>query len=257
MTRQALLALVLLGAVGAPAAAASPEIEPRADELMHRMSNYLSALPSFRVSTALADESVTTDGQKLQFLSESRLSVRRPDKMRVERTGPLADVVLRYDGKELSVYGKKTGYYATSAAPDELDTMIDFARERFGIDAPGADLLGSNVYGALMQDVRSGRYIGLEPVDGAPCHHLAFQGENTDWQIWIQDGKRPLPVRYVITSKDVHAQPEFTATLKSWETEAALPDEMFRFTVPPGAQKIQLMPRGESPPSPPSQQAPK
>ena len=201
-------------------------------------------MQSFRVRAVSVDEFVTTKGQKIQALHDAQVAVRRPDRLRTDRVGPVADAIFRYDGKSFSVYGKRTGYYATAPAPRTIDAAIDDARERFGIDAPAADLLLSQPYEALMEDVVSGRYVGLEPIDGVPCHHLAFQGKDTDWQIWIQDG-RPLPRRYVITSKDVDGQPEYTVSLASWEPDAPLADDTFSFQPPPGSTRIDFIPQSK------------
>jgi hypothetical protein len=225
----------------APAAAADRRIEPRADELVRKMSDHLASLRSFRVDSAVVDEKVAKDGQKVQFLSSSKVAVRRPDRLRSDRLGPESDVIFRYDGKQISVYGKRTGFYATGAAPARLDEAIDTTRERYGIEAPAADLLVSQPYAVLMEDVTTGRYIGLEPIDGANCHHLAFQGTETDWQIWIQDGAQPVPRRYVITSKKVMGAPQFAASLSGWEQNVALADDLFAFHPPAGAKQIDFI----------------
>jgi len=247
MLRSTLLATALVLSSGATTLAANPEVEPRADELMHSMSDYLSRLPSFRVHSSVVDELVTDDGQKIQHLSASQLAVRRPNKLRTERVGPVTDVVFRYDGKEFSVYGKRTGYFATAPAPATLDAAIDAARERYSIDAPAADLLFSDPYASLMEGVLSGRYIGTEPIGDDSCHHLAFRGKHTDWQIWIKDGPQPLPIRYVITTKDVPGHPQFETSLTAWEPNASLPDSVFKFDPPGGASRIELMPRAAKP----------
>jgi hypothetical protein len=237
--------LVLLGLVAGPVSAvepARPNIDPLAQQHVKRMSDYLASLQSFRVDAHATDERVTTDGQKLQFVASSRVSVRRPDRLRTDRIGAFADVVLRYDGKNYSVFGNRTGYYAVAPAPPTLDEAIDTARARYGIDAPAADLYVSRPYDEMIQEAQGGRYIGLEPIDGVLCHHLAFQGKDVDWQIWIQDGPQPLPRRYVVTTKDQAERPEFTVSLSDWQPNAPLGDSLFTFVPPPGAQRIQLMP---------------
>jgi hypothetical protein len=85
-----------------------PTVEPEAARRLKQMSDYLGGLRSFRVHSEAADEFVTRDGQKIQHLSESRLAARRPNKLRVERVGPVADVVFRYDGSQCTLFGNKT-----------------------------------------------------------------------------------------------------------------------------------------------------
>jgi hypothetical protein len=228
----------------ATAATADRNVDPRADTLVHKMSDYLAAMQSFRFVSVSVDEKVTKDGQKVQFVSNSNVAVRRPNRLRSDRLGPESDVIFRYDGKEISVYGKRTGFYATAPAPGKLDDAIDATRERYGIDAPAADLLLSRPYDGLMEDVTTGRYIGLEPIDGVNCHHLAFQAKDVDWQLWIQDGGQPIPRRYVITSKKAPSAPEFIVSISGWEPNATLPDELFSFQAPPEATRVNFISPG-------------
>jgi hypothetical protein len=237
-----LLALLATPAHARVAARPAPAVDPRADRELRRMSDYLSRLPSFRVQTNAVDEVVTRDGQKIQQLSDSRITLKRPNRLRSERRGPLADVVFRYDGHQFSLFGRNNNLYAVAPAPPQLDEAIDAFRERYGIEAPGADLLSDNVYGVLMDGVVRGDYVGLEPVDGVLCHHLAYRAKDVDWQLWVQDGPQPLPRRYAITTKTVPGQPQFTVQLARWEPGAAVSDDEFVFEPPPGARRIDILP---------------
>ncbi|MGZ3441653.1 MAG: DUF2092 domain-containing protein [Polyangia bacterium] len=244
--RRASTVLAILFIPLAPAVAGPKSgIDPRADALVHRMSDELASLRSFRVDADAVDEVVLKSGQKLQQISESKVAVKRPNRLRSERVGPITDVVFRYDGKELSVFGKRTGMYAMSKAPPTLDATLDFGRDELGLEAPGADLLFSKPYEVLMDGVTAGEYVGLEPIDGIPCHHLAFRSADVDWQIWIEDGERALPHRYVITSKREPGSPEFAVQLSHWDPQAALPDSLFSFAPPAGSTKIEFLSRSK------------
>jgi hypothetical protein len=242
--------LVALGLFAAPALAADtqeapPKIDPQATQVLKRMSDYLGSLHTFKVDAQTIDEKVTTDSQKLQFVADTRIAVERPNKLRADRLGPVANVVFRYDGKQFTVYGNRTGYYAQVPAPATLDAAIDAARVKYGVDAPAADLYMAHSYAELMDDVKGARYIGLEPINGVFCHHLAFQGTDTDWQIWIQDGPQPLPRRYVITTKDVVAKPQFQVAFSNWQPNAPLDAQEFVFVPPPDAKQIPWVPPGK------------
>lgn len=244
------LVVALVAVAGtAPARAVTPNagpsaraIDPKADAVMKRMSGYLSGLKSFTFHTQSFEEAVTTEGQKVDFPAAQRVAVERPNKLRSDRIDRDSDTVFRYDGSKFSLYGKRTGYYAVAPAPGRLDEAIDAAKAHFNIDAPASDLLASDPYAALMSDVDSGRYIGLETVDGVPCHHLAFRNADVDWQLWVQDGPRPLPRRYVITSKKVAGEPSFTLNISDWKPQASLSEGLFAFQPPPGAKQVDLQP---------------
>jgi hypothetical protein len=218
-------------------------IEPKADAALHRMSDYLAGLKTFRVDTTTVDETkVGKNGQKIQELAESKMAIRRPGEMRIDRTGPNGHVVFRDDGTQFSVYNSDKNIYATAPAPGELQQAADKAREQLQVDAPGIDLIGPDSYANLTDGVTEGRYIGLVPMGGGVmAHQLAVTKKDVTYQIWIQDGPQPVPLRYVVTGKDMRA-PQFTIELRNWQPNAAVPDSSFAFTPPAGAKKVAFAP---------------
>lgn len=206
------------------------------------MSEYLASLRTMRVDTRAVDEVVLDNGQKIQQVSESRLSVARPNKVHSQRIGPNQDVDFKYNGREFSVFSNARGYYARTDAPPLLDDAIDTLRMRYGIEVPAADLLMSHPYDALMEDAQTGRYVGTEPINGVQAHHLAFTGPEVDWQIWVRDGNEPLPLRFVITSKTERSQPQFAVDLTNWQTNPRIALNEFEFTPPANARRIQILP---------------
>jgi hypothetical protein len=242
MTRMAPWAALLLLPTMASAAPNDPDvrIDPRADAVMHKMSDYMSSLQTIRLRTESTTDYVTPGGQKIQSVAAQQMTVKRPNGFRSERQDPIVDATVRYDGKELSIYGKRTGYYAVAPMPPTLTAAIDVARSRYDVDAPAGDLFVEDPYGQLMEDVQTGDYIGLEPIDGVPSHHLAFRGREVDWQIWVADGPQPFPLRYAITSKLEKSQPEFVVQLSHWQPNVTVPVDFFTFTPPPGATRIKL-----------------
>ena len=76
------------------------------------------------------------------------------------------------------------------------------------------------------------KHIGLGVVDGVECEHLAFRGPDTDWQIWIEPGAKPMPRKYVITSKTVAGAPQYTLRIRDWKTDAIADADTFVFKPP-------------------------
>jgi hypothetical protein len=234
------------------AAAGQPSkkgITPEADAALHRMTNYLASLQSFRVQSAAKDEVVLKSGQKIDLSSQSQTLVQRPNKLRSEQIGTKGGLAFWYDGKSMTLECTANGTYTTKAAPPTIDGAIDQARKEFQIEAPGADLLYSQPYDILTEQVTSGQVIGHESVEGSSVTHLAFTGEEVDWQIWIKDGPEPLPVWFSIISKTMPSQPEFEVHLSKWETKVALPASTFAFQAPPNGTRAETFPRTCSPPT--------
>ena len=73
-----------------------------------------------------------------------------------------------------------------------------------------------------------------------PCHHLAFEQATIDWQIWIDAGAEPLPRKLVIAYKTEDEVPQYSVTIRKWKLDPKLPDELFRFEPPEGAQRVEI-----------------
>ena len=223
--------------------ATEKHIEPQADRLLRQMTDYLSQLQNFQVTSSTVDEVVTKDGRKLQVSSDHSVYVSRPDRLRSEQLGGIAGALaFRDDGKTMILYCGADSTYGTAPAPPTIDATIDTLRQKYKIDAPGADLLYSHPYDVLTEQVTGGQFVGKETVDGVPANHLAFQGDEVDWQIWIQDGPTPVPLRYSITTKNMKGEPEFSVRLSRWQPQASFAEEVFRAEPPAGAKRIASFP---------------
>src|SRR5262245_24343357 len=227
----------------AAATKANKGITPDADRALHKMTDYLARLQSFRVQSAAKDEVVLKSGQKIDLPSQSMTSVQRPNRLRSEQIGAKGGLAFTYDGKTMTLECTGNGTYATKPAAPTIDGAIDQARKEFQIEAPGADLLYSKPYEILTEQVTGGQVIGHEVLDGGPVTHLAFQGEEVDWQIWIKDGDEPLPVLFSIVTKTMPSMPEFEVHLTHWETKAALPASTFVFKAPAQGTRVEVFPK--------------
>ena len=119
--------------------------------------------------------------------------------------------------------------------------MLDFAREKLDVIAPGAELMYSNAAERMLKESSSGFVVGPSVVAGVKTTHLAFRGADIDWQIWIEDGSKPLPRKFILTSKKVTGEPQFTILMRSWDSNPKLTEKEFTFTPPKGAKKIEFL----------------
>jgi hypothetical protein len=212
--------------------------EDSAAKILKAMSDYVTSQKSLSVTFDADIEVITPEIQKIQFASSGTVQVSRPDKLRATRTGGYADIELVFDGKTISVLGKDANAYAQADVSGTIDQLIALLRDQYSIDMPGADLLLSNAQGAMMEDVLDAKHIGRGVIDGVECEHLAFRNQETDWQLWVEVGDRPIPRKYVITSKSVASAPQYTLRIKEWKTDAAPDAKAFAFEPPAGAKKV-------------------
>ena len=238
--------LTLTAVFGAGAALAEPQgqpkVDPKADDLLHRMSSELAQSQGFSVDTNQVMEVVTKEGEKIQGVASSTVHVQRPNKLRAQRIGDLVDQDFYYDGKSLTLHSPSEKYFATVAAPATLEEMLDFARTKLDIVAPAGDFLYKNAYETVMEGVTDGLVVGKGVVEGVRCDHLAFRAPHIDWQIWIQEGDKPLPRKIVITTKDVAGAPQFVVVMTKWNLAPKFSDSLFAFKQPKDAKKVEFQP---------------
>jgi hypothetical protein len=233
----------MLGAATAAIVLLAANSAARADDpakILKSMTDYLGGQKSLSASFDSDIEVITPELQKIQFSSSGQIKLNRPDKLRVRRTGGYADVEMVYDGKALSVYGNNAKSYVQADVPGTVDQMIDAIQARSGVAMPGTDLLLSSAFDELMATTSEGKHIGLGVVDGVECEHLAFRGSDSDWQIWIEIGAKPVPRKYIITSKTLAGAPQYTLRIKDWKTDSFADADTFVFKPPAGATKVAL-----------------
>ena len=227
----------------APAAHATQDaqagIEPEAISALGAMGAYLRTLPAFEVVGRATTETVMDDGMKLQFDSTANLRVRRPDRLQVDVANDRKQRQIFYDGKSVTVYGQRLKYYATVAAPPTLRETVDALGTKYGIELPLAELFYWGTEQAPVSDIRAAHYIGPATVGSLKAEHYAYRQEGVDWQVWIQDGKTPLPLKLAITASGQPGEPTHTVWLR-WNLAPRFTDATFSFRPPPGAMKIAL-----------------
>ena len=211
-----------------------------AAQILKSMSDYVASQKNISLTYDSDIEVITAEVEKIQFASSGKMTLSRPDKLRVSRTGGYADVEIVFDGKTISALGKNINAFTQMEAAGSIDQLIGKLRDMNIISAPGADFLGTHVFEDLMDGVIEAKHIGLGVIDGVECEHLAFRTREVDWQIWIEAGARPIPHKYVITSKAVGAAPQYTLRIKDWKTDAPAGAEAFAFSPPAGANKVAL-----------------
>jgi hypothetical protein len=245
-----ILAMALLAAlVLAPTVTEAQESDAMA--VLKAMSDYVGGQRSIRLTFDSDIEVITPELEKIQFTNSGEALLMRPDKLYAHRVGGYAEVEMFFNGKTVGIHGKSVNGYAQFDAPGSMDDLINALREGHGVALPGADLLLKNSYEVLAEGVLTAKHIGLGVIDGVECEHLAFRNFDTDWQLWVEAGERPVPRKMVITSKTLSGGPQYTLRVKRWETGGTPAPEAFVLTPPPGAQALDpnaLMHLDELPP---------
>jgi hypothetical protein len=239
-----LVILAVLGAIPAKAQppAQTPDITPETTATIGAMCDFLKSQPLMAIKIEVAHEQVYPNGQTIQLTRLLDVVLKRPDKLYIRITGDERDRVFVYDGKTVAMADLDKGVYAVLDAPPTVDAMLTMLSEKYGLAAPTSDFLYSDPCAALLDDVKTGEVLGVHLAAGRPCQHLAFTQSDVDWQLWVEDGKQPLPRKFVLNDKEKMGWPQYSATFTSFDFHPRLPAGIFTFTPAKDARKIDFLP---------------
>lgn len=223
-----------------PAASADSAVEPAAVQALQKMAAYLATLNTFEVRTVTSLDLVTESGQRITLDGTGSYKVRRPNGFVIEVATDWKKRVFLYDGKTFTMYAPELGYYATAAAPPTNIATLNVLYERYGIAFPIEDLfLWNDPKSRTPDQLSSAIAVGRNTVDGVLTDHYAYRQGDVDWQLWIEQGDRPLPRKLVIIDRSDLAQPAYTARL-TWTVNPPLVDQDFAFRQAGSAKPIRL-----------------
>ena len=209
---------------------------------LERMSAYLRSLPAVQVKAQITREEVLTNGEKIQTASESELIARKPDRLRLEVRNQKQPREMYYDGKKFSMFAPRLKYYSTVDAPATIGALLDSLEDKFELDLPLVDLLRWGTDRGNTDEVWGAREVGPAVVDGVPAEQYAFRQNGLDWQLWIQSGEFPLPLKVVLTTMTDASRPQYSAQYK-WNLAPSFNEAAFAFEAPADAKPIKLAER--------------
>jgi len=233
----------LLLAFGSPQLYAAAQNEN--DEviaIIKNSSDFLKKQQRYSVSAETGYEVVQENGQKIEFGSVREATVQRPNHVRMNfkrRDGISGGVVL--DGKEIVFFNTSDNVYSRVSKPGSINSQMEFLSDELQIPVPMQDFLAPDFAAKLTGKDTTVNYINSSTVNGVACDHIAIRTDDVDVQIWIAEGKQPLPQRIVITYKHEPGQPQFRAQIREWNLSPKIPAKHFRFTPPKGAEQIPII----------------
>lgn len=237
-----LVGLVVLGGAGRRAAAGDAPaphkaVDPMAVSALEHMGAFLRTQTSFAITADTTTDEVLDTGQKVKRAGTVHMEVRRPNGLRAEVRSDRDAKRFFYDGRTFTLFSPSNGYYASFAAPPTLRELVGLAERRYGIDMPLADLFQWGTTQTEIGRLTAATDLGRSEIRGVACDHFAFREPDVDWQIWIEQGERPLPRRLVITTKTAPQQPEHEV-LFNWDLGRSFDAQTFAFVPPPSAHRI-------------------
>jgi len=219
--------------------AKAQDIDPK--QVVRQMCDYLKSLKEFSFKGEVTDDHTFSAGNKLQFAFDLEGYVKRPDKIRLNAKGDLQNKEFFYDGKAITIYDTVKKVYATASMPPTIDEALAKANSDYGLRLIVAELAKTNLFEEITKGVKDGVYVGEGTVFGVKCQHVAFDKGKTVVQLWVEASDKPVLRKAVLTYKDVDFSPQWTLYLTEWNVSPQLADNLFTFSPPQGAEKIDFM----------------
>jgi hypothetical protein len=169
---QTVLAQNRPAAPGGPTAATNapaPAIAEQADRLLKEAGLYVGSADQFTFHADVTFDHVLPSGQKLQFSAAEEVVLQRPGRLYVEWSGDLGARQFWYDGKSVTLYDPATPFYASEAAPPEIDSMLDQLVPKLNFAPPLADFLYRDPYKSVRGNIQYGFDLGQNDMNGRTC----------------------------------------------------------------------------------------
>jgi len=207
-----------------------------------RMAHFISSARQFQINMKLGYDVVQESGQKIEFSERRRVTVVRPDRLRVdiEKSDGEKALVL-FDGKKITAYSETYQVYAEAESPGNIaDALVYFLRD-LKMRMPLALMLTEDFPEEMESRVEALAFVEVSAITDTPCVHMAGRTGQIDFQMWIPQTGNPLLRRVVITYRDEEGQPNFWADFVEWDIAPSISDQAFVFTPPEGAEKIPFL----------------
>jgi hypothetical protein len=224
-----------------------PKIEPKALSVLRSACDTLSRAQTMGFTAVDTYERAARNGQPLYYTVLSRVTLQRPDKLRVIKLGDGIPDEFYYDGKTISAYVPSTDLIAVADAPPTIDQMLDAAWHVGAIYFPFGDVIASNPC-AVFEKLTSAFYVGQSiVVGGTKTDIVAVAGDGVQAELWIgADDHLPRMIRVVYTNEPAHAH--YQTEYMDWRLNTPADATAFRSSKVGTAKRISFSPPGAVPP---------
>lgn len=219
----------------------APTRDPAALKALTEMGQFIQKQKRFSIDVDSTMDRVLDTGQLIQFAHQTRILVERPNLLRIKTTGSTGlNKEVFYDGKTFTIFDAQRNFYAIAPAPNSIEQLLTTLDSRYQIQLPLTDLFHWGKDRSALDSIEEALVIGEETINGKTTNHYAFRQGKLDWQIWIEKGKTPVPVKLMIVNRADEARPQYIASL-NFKTLNIFEDNTFRFIPPQGARQITLL----------------
>jgi hypothetical protein len=221
------LLAVSFGAQTADAQASKPALEPKAIEILKAASSRLAAAHTMSFTAIVTDESPSRLAIPLAYTTKSDVVMQRPDKLRVITLGDGPASEFYYDGKVMMAYAPAEDLVAVADAPPTIDETMEVAYHVAAIYFPFDDVLVSDPYKDIAEDLRLAFYVGQSNVvGGTKTDIVAYDTGGVFIEIWIgAEDKLPRMLRAIYVDDPLRLRHQLE--LSNWKIDPTLSPDVF------------------------------
>jgi hypothetical protein len=222
-----LLAFGCFSAVAQDATQPAPAIEPKVLAILKTACDALSGAQTMSFTAVNTYEHAARNGQPLYYATLNRVTLQRPDKLRVITPGDGVADEFYYDGKTIMAYVPSADFVAVADAPPTIDEMLDATWKKAAIDFPFADVIVSKPCAVFDKLLTSAYYVGQSVViGGATTDIVALAGEDVQAELWIGAADHlPRLLRVVYPNEPAHAH--YQTEYSDWQLGNAIDPASF------------------------------
>jgi len=212
--------------------------EQSARSILNKSYRYIAGMDQYAFDATVVAH--IPEGDKLVTYSNTvTVKVDRPDKLRADIKSDKKDRSIYINHGSFTLFDHNFNYYGTLKTPKSIDGTLDYIFKKYGIRAPMASLVYSDM--VRRGELKNGKYFGIVDVNGVKCHYVAFRIKDEEVHIWIDAGKKPLVRSYTLIDLSHSSHPRSDTTIK-WIEHPQISQSDFLFKAPRGAAKISIEP---------------
>lgn len=211
--------------------------EQSARDVLNKAYNYIGSMDRYAFNAIIEEDITNSKDGTTRLRQDVSVKIDRPGNLRVDTKGDIKNRSSYIHNGNFTMIDHDLGYYAQLQTPKTIDGALDFIFEKYGINAPLASLMYSDMH-KRTQFTKSKNF-GKMTVDGTECDYVAFSNDTMDIHVWITIGDKPLVKIYSIIDK-IDKKTSRRNTTLTWNINAHTPERDFIFTAPKDAVKISV-----------------
>jgi hypothetical protein len=224
-------------------------LQPQALELLRAMSARLAAAHTLSFTAITTYENPSRLGPPLSYSTLAKVTLQRPDKLRVLTPGDGPATEFYDDGRTILAYAPAENLVAVADAPPTIDATLKAAYDHAAIYFPFTDVIVADPYKDLADGLTHAYVIGQSKVvGGVTTNMVAFANDRVFVQIWIgADDHLPRRIKAVYAGDPARLRHQ--VDLSDWRLNEPVAAGAFTSARAAAARRIPFAAPGGKPPT--------